>query len=143
MLLRNFGQTVKNFVGLPPKANVNSDAENGTALDQRANEQYFVGQFLVSVGAATGSPSSFSLVVTLEHSSDNSTWVTAPKADTSAAGNAVLTITAAGVYALAFEPQRLNRYVRVKRALTISGGTSPTVPNGTILQFGDSRRQPV
>lgn len=141
--LNNLYHSVKPYIGLPPKANVTTDADNGTAIDYRALDQFHSGQALIHVGAATGSPSSFSIVYTLEHSTDNSTWVTAPGALSSAHADATVTVTAAGIYQLPFEPDALRRYHRIKRAVTITGGTSPTVPNGAVLLYGDPRRQPV
>ncbi len=141
--LDNLPQSIKTLVGLPPKANTNGQTDNGTAIDARAYEQYNAGQVVIHVGAATGAPSSFSIVYTLEDSTDNSTWTTAAKSDSGSGGNATLTATAAGVYTIAFKPGSLKRYKRVTRVVTITGGTSPTVPNGVELQFGDARREPV
>lgn len=141
--LDNLAQSIKTLVALPPKASANASSDNGAAVDARSYEQYNAGQVVMHVGAATGSPSSFSIVYTLEHSTDNSTWVTAQKSDSSAGGDATVTAIAAGVYTMAFKPGSLRRFKRVTRAVTITGGTSPTVPNGAEIQFGDARREPV
>lgn len=141
--LENFKQSIKTLEALPPLASGHGATTNGAAIDARSYEQYNAGQVVIHVGPATGTPDSFSFVYTLEHSDDNSTWATAPKADTSAAGDATVTVTAAGIYTIPFEPGRLKRYKRLKRVTTITNGTSPTVPNGAVFQFGDSRRSPV
>lgn len=135
---------VKSLVGLAAKASANSADETGTAIDQRSYNCFNSGQVAVNVGAATGSPSSFSLVITLQESSDNSTWTTAKQSDDSAApSDATVTITAAGAYCFPFNPSKCKRYLRVRRELTIVSGTSPTVPNGAMVQLGDCEREPV
>lgn len=134
---------VKPLVALAPKANVDTDADNGPSLDGRSYEQFNAGNVLIHVGAATGGPSAFALTYTLQHSDDNSTWVTAPGALSSARANATLVATAAGVYQLPFEPGRLKRYKRLIRSSSVTGGTNSTVPNGATFLFGDSRKAPV
>lgn len=135
---------VKSLEGLAPKASVTTADETGTAIDFRALDQFESGQVAIHVGAATGSPSSFSLAVTLQESSDGSTWTTAKQADSSAnPSDATVTITSAGVTVFPFEVRRCKRYLRVRRQLTITGGTSPTLPNSALVQLGDCARRPV
>lgn len=143
MRMENLKQSIKTIQALAPKASADGETDNGAAVDARSYEQFNAGQVVIHVGAPTGTPDSFSIVYTLQHSDDNSSWSTAPKADTSAAGDATATVTAAGITTIAFEPGRLKRHKRLNRATTIVGGTSPTVPNGAVFQFGDSRKDPV
>ena len=142
-MIKSLYFATKLLVGLASKANSTGAADNGTAIDYRSYDQANSGQVLINVGAPTGSPTSFSNVYTLQHSADNSTWVTAPGALTSARADATLTVTAAGSYAIPFEPGHLNRYWRVTRAVTIVGGTTPTVPDGVLVQLGDGRKNPM
>lgn len=143
MPLFHFRKMVKFVQALAAKANVTTDANNGTSVDQRAIEQFAAGCVLINVGAATGSPSSFSVVYTLEESDDDSTFTTAQHTNDSASGDATVTVTAAGNYSIEFEPGRLKRYYRLKRAVTITGGSSPTLPNAAVFLLGDPRKQPV
>jgi len=142
-MIKSLYFAVKLLIGLAAKANADADSESGTALDSQAYEQANSGLVTINVGAATGSPSSFSIVYTLEHSSDNSSWSTAPGALTGARADATKTVTAAGVYSIPFEPGHLKRYWRVSRAVSITGGSSPKVPNGASVLLGDGRKSPM
>lgn len=125
---------------LPAKASANSADEDGAAIDLVAlNNQFHSGLVLVSSGAATGSPSAFSVVWTLEESSDNTNWTVAKNSN---GEDAIVTQTAAGVAKLDFFPNQLSQYVRLNRTVSITGGSSPTVPTHGMVLLGGGRQIP-
>jgi len=108
---------------------------NGTVVDLVAQPEVQAGIALIAVGAPTGTPSSFSCVYKLQTSSDNFSTDTTDVAS--------ITVTAAGIYCIPFEPFGLSQYVRVRRELTFVSGTSPTLPDCVIIQLGDPKYAPL
>lgn len=108
---------------------------NGTAVDLVAQPEVMSGMVLINVGSPTGTPDSFSAVYKLQTSSDNFS------ADTTDVDS--VTVTGAGVYCISFDPGALSQYVRVRRELTITNGSSPTVPNGALFVLGDPKYGPL
>lgn len=94
---------------------------NGTAINALAlGNWYEEATALINVAAATGTPSSFSLVVKLQESDDDSTY-------TDVSGVTV-TIATTGLHNLDYAPGSLKKYRRHVATLTFVGGTSPTLP---------------
>lgn len=142
MLFYHLASLFKAFLNLPAKANVTTNDEDGTAIDLVAEGQFHSGLALCQIGAATGGPSSVSVVFTLEESADNSVWTTAKDSD---GANATVTITgtAASTKQIDFYPNQLKQYIRLNRVVTIAGGTSPTAPTAGTLLLGAGRKIPV
>ena len=91
---------------------------------------------IVNIGAATGSPSSFSVVSKLQESVDNSTWTDITNQQPS------VTQTAAGIGLV--RGMRAKQYVRVYHTITFVGGTSPAIPLNSLLigQLRDWCKEP-
>ncbi len=123
-------------VGLASKASSSSGTEDvGSAIDIAGQAEFFSGMVVVDVGAATGEPSSFSIVYRLlECDTSGGTYT--------AVSGATVTVTAAGVAAFGFNPGSVKRYIKVGRTVTITGGSSPTVPNAAVVLFGDPKYGP-
>lgn len=95
---------------------------------------------LVPVGAATGTPDSFSVVVKIQDSADNSTYADyAPDGATTAS----VTVTAAGLGQLSVDLRGARAYVRAHATVAFVNGTSPAVPCAAVLVFGTSNRYPI
>lgn len=122
-------------VGLASKASSSAAEELGTAIDLAGQAEFYSGLVVTNIGAATGTPDSFSVVTRLlecDTSGGSYTAVT----------GATVTQTAAGVSSFAFNPASVKRYVKVGRTVTITGGTTPTVPTGAVVLFGDPKYGP-
>lgn len=106
-------------------------ATNGVAVD---TEGYGDGMIVVSVGAATGTPDSFTVAAKVQESADGSTnW-------TDISGSAIATVTAAsktGEIALALNSRAAAmRYVRVVATPAFVNGTSPKIAIGAVVLLG-------
>lgn len=121
---------------LPAKASATSEDETGSGIDLVALGQYHSGVALCHVGAPSGAPASFSVAFTIEESDDNSTWTTAKN---SAGENATVTRTTAGTVLLDFFPNQRKQHVRLRRATTITGGSTPRVPTAGLFLFAAGR----
>lgn len=108
---------------------------NGTAVDMSAQPEVFAGIVLINVGAPTGTPSSFSVTYKLQTSTDNFS------ADTRDVAS--VTVTAAGMACIPFDPNGVSQYLRVRRELSFVSGTSPTLPDCAILVLGDPKYGPL
>lgn len=93
---------------------------NGSGIDMTNSEG--PATIEVNVGAATGSPSSFSVTATMQESVDNSNW-------TNTTTQTTLVMTAAGVGYL--RGNREAKYVRSSVVIAFVGGTSPTLVVGS------------
>lgn len=100
-------------------------------MAQGSREGFDSAALLVQVGAASGTPDSFTVIFTLQDSADNSTFNDLDAATYAAAGlsaAAFTTITAAGVASYAVNLQPLRRYIGVKAVVAFVNGTSPKIP---------------
>lgn len=123
---------VKEVVGLPSKASVTAAEELSSAIDLTAHPESRTGLLVVDIGAETGSPTSYTaLFRVLESDTSGGSY-------TEVAGTP-LTLTAAGVSGIAVQPNATKRFLKIGRTITITGGTSPTVPNSAVLLLGDSK----
>jgi len=100
---------------------------DGSSIDRFAHNtplSCFLHQVVGAIGVA---PSAASVVTTLQHSPDNSNWTnyTPDGASVAAATPAVTAAdTGSGV---AVDLSAANRYIRSVTAVTLTGGTSPSV----------------
>lgn len=140
MRLYHLASLIRFIANLPAKSNTNSNDEDGTAVDLVAEGQFHSGLALCQVGAPTGTPTSLSVVFTLEESDDNTAWSTAKNSD---GEDATVTLTEAGIGKIDFFPNQLSQYIRLNRTVVTSGGSSPTVPTAGILLLGAGRKVPV
>lgn len=107
---------------LPADARAAGTYTSAAAADQLASGAYGYedAMLVIDVGAATGSPTSFSLTVKLQDGATST-----PATDVT---NKSLEITAAGIYTIPFTPNGLKQYYRAHATLTFSGGSSPKLP---------------
>jgi hypothetical protein len=99
--------------------------------------QFHSGQALCHLGAASGSPTAISVVFTLEECDTlGGTYTAVADVDpvTLDAENAVGVID--------FAPNELKEFARVNVATTLTGGSTPTIPAGVLVQLGAGRKTP-
>lgn len=142
MLFYHLASLFKAILNLPVKANSTTNDEDGTGIDLVAEGQFHSGAALCQIGAATGSPSAVTVAFTLEESDDNTAWTTAKNSDGDDATVTVTGLTAAQK-TIDFFPNQLKQYLRLNRTVTITGGSSPTVPTAGTILLGAGRELPV
>ncbi len=118
--------------------NCNEATHEGTFVDLAVKTG--VKKLVVHVGAATGTPDSMSIVVTVrENTAGDSTGDTQMTDidEESGVGVDQITVTAAGVYELHIENTK--RYAAVSCAVDFTGGSSPAVPISAVF-YGEEER---
>lgn len=135
MKIQNLQENTKSAVALAPYNGADNDDQDGTGIDLLSFTQCHSALALCHVGAATGTPDSFSIVFTLEDSADNVTY--------SPVSGKTATRTTAGLSEISFNPSTLQRYVRLNRVLDITNGSSPKVPSSASFLFGAPHRAPL
>jgi hypothetical protein len=107
---------------------------NGSAIDRQGKDSCVL---VATSGAATGTPTSFTYDSKLQQSDDGSTgW-----ADIS--GAAVAQITAdATQKSVNVDLTGAKRYIRAVDVVAFVGGTSPTLPSGSVVVLGGSEVEP-
>jgi predicted S18 family serine protease len=117
-------------------ANAGSETINGTGIDRRGKNSCVV---FAKAGTATGSPSSFTFDVEIEHSTAQGSGFADPSTShdltqiTANGGSAYLDIDLSGY----------NRYVRVNATVALTGGSSPKLPIAVGIILGGSDTLPV
>ena len=112
---------------------------NGTGMDRMTSggEQGFMSATLhLNGGAASGTPTSFTVDCSVEESDDNSAW-------TAVTGTALTQLTASGESRLRVNLKGRKRYVRSVVITAFVGGTSPAVPVSTTWEFAGAVKIPV
>lgn len=84
---------------------------------------------VINVGAATGSPSSFSVTTNVEDEDVSSAGTLADK-------GIIISQTAAGITSYAIDLRGYRRYVNIESTVAASGGSSPAVPVSATLILG-------
>jgi len=108
---------------IEPGFNQSGDGtKNGDTVDCQGTSNDSVVQAAVSNGAATGSPSSYTLDWKIQESDDDSTW-------SDCVQNRATQVTADESPQL-IQARRSARYVRVVATVAFTGGTSPTLDLG-------------
>lgn len=128
---------VKGIRGLPSASPAASAGNvNGSTIDLTAQPEVFAGMVLVDVGTPTGTPTSFSATYRVQTSNDSFS--------TDIRDVNTLTVTAAGLYAIPYDPNiGVSQALRVRRELTFVGGTSPTLPDCAIVVLADPKYGPL
>lgn len=139
MLSLDIGSAVWVAKAINPQAAA-AGAINGTSMDRMtAGEQGFRSCVCkLSVGATTGTPTSFTVDAKLQDSADGTTF-----ADVSPAQNLTQLTTANSETRLGVNLLNLRRYVRMVVTPAFVGGTSPTVAVAAEFVFGGARKIPV
>ena len=129
----NIGGYISPQRGIVP-ADYVAGTTNGTGIDRTAYSSLTV---FVDVGAASGSPTAQSVIVTLQHSADDSTYA-------DATGGALTTISADSTSGQKdFDISGLNQYVRVESVVAFTGGSTPAIDVASCIIFGGADTLPV
>lgn len=134
----DIGDALKVAWGLSPLDN-SAGTRNGTGIDRATpGGQLYMGAVLSGrVGAASGTPTSFSAIYKLQDSADNSTgWAdygTAQDTVTADDGTGQVSVNLTGA----------KRYIRVVEVIAFVGGTTPKVEGSAVVVLGGARSHPV
>ena len=109
---------------------------NGTGIDRTGFETVGVG---LAVGAATGSPTARSVVIELQHSTDNTTFVDLTDRDGNVVTTDGLTADSTNTY-LRVDLSAARQYIRAVAKPNFTGGTSPAIPFVCMLLLADRQR---
>ncbi len=131
--LKTFTKSLSAFAPVSPA--VSAGNANGTVIDLVAEPEVGAGVVVINTGTPTGSPSSFSAVYKLQTSTDNFS------ADTTDVAS--VTVTAAGINVIGFEPIAMSQYLRLRRELAFVSGSSPTLPDSAVFVLGDPKYAPL
>lgn len=144
-LRHHIGESVFTIGGIRPQdpvpGTINGAAVNRTTV---ANGGVFLsGKLLLSVGAATGGPSAQTVDAKVQDSADGSTgWADLTDKD----GNviAVTQITADDTdESQSFDLAKAKAFIRTVVVVTLTGGTTPTIPVACTLALGGGETRPV
>lgn len=131
--LTDIGGIVKAATGIDPKSE-DGTGQNGSSIDRSG----FASCVLVGQnGAATGSPTSYTVDFKLQESADGSTgW-------SDISGAAVTQITADDqLEYVDVDLSGVKQYIRVVEATSFTGGSSPTVPASATVVLGGAQDMP-
>jgi hypothetical protein len=135
----NIGSYIKSSVNA--FNNAATAAVHGTAVQlEGVGYAYKSAQFGLYLGAATGTPSTISVVAQIEQSADGSTnWTSYNDLP----GNGTLTLTAASTQAtMNVILQGAQQYVRITVTPSFTGGSSPAIPVIATLVIGGTSEHP-
>lgn len=132
----HLAEETKIFEHIAPLSRAAGTVNSAAAVNALASSQeYFEDSMIViHVGAATGTPDSFSLVVKLQEGATST-----PATDVS---GKTITITAAGVYSFGFAPGERLQYRDVNAVLTFVNGTTPAIPYGVVEVATKAKKYP-
>jgi hypothetical protein len=131
--LQNAGASMQVRKGVVP-TNAGAGAINGTGLDRTG---FLSAVLALFVGAASGTPTSYTVDCKLQDSADNSSF-------TDVTGGSVTQVTADnGTAHVDVDLSNLRQYVRAVVTVGITGGTSPKVPVSATLVLAGPTTVPV
>jgi len=133
--MRSIYDAVKNIQAVDPIAA--SAAQTSVAIDTKG---FNSGAVVVTNGAATGSPSSYTVDAKVQHcdtSGGSYTDVTGAAITQIIADSKIATIRLSGF------GTSLKRYIKIVVTPSLTGGTSPKALVGANLQLGRAEREPV
>lgn len=125
--------------GIAAQADTASAATNGTGFDRTG---YMSCKAHLSVGAATGSPTTSTVAFKLQDSADNSTFADFVPNTGAASIAAVSGKTAASFNEVSINLLGAKKYIRAVGTSVIAGGTSPTQPYAVALVMGGALNEP-
>ena len=114
---------------------------NGATIDRMAHGMPLSLLMHQVVGADSGAPSALSVVSTLQHSPDGTTWAAYQPDGANNAATPALT-AASTENALAVDLHAANRYIRVSTVVGFTGGTSPAINVAADLVLGGENKLP-
>lgn len=131
--MNNIGAFVKNVDGIPPTAAA-AGTVTGTAINRAGFESC---SMRLALGAATGTPTSFTADCKLQDSADGSTgW-----ADISGAASTTLTAASTG-NEKDVDLTVARAFIRAVQVTAFVGGSSPTIPVAVTVTLGGAKSLP-
>lgn len=131
---KNIGGMVVSLQSVDPIASAAATI-NGTSIDRQAHAMPLSALLHTQTGAATGAPTTLSVISTLQDSADNTNWANyLPDGVNAATAPAVVAISADGNYSIDLTLAR--RYLRIVSVVAFTGGTAPTVGVAAELVLG-------
>ena len=134
---RNIGAMLAIITSVEPQSSAAATV-NGASIDRGAHSMPGCCVLHTAVGAVGGAPTTTSVISTLQHAPDNSTW-TAYKPD-GVNNAAAAAVTAQNTESsLSVDLTLAYRYIRVSTVVAFTGGTSPTVlVNADVVLSGEN-----
>jgi hypothetical protein len=136
----NVGAYVSVATSVAPQ-NASAGTINGASIDRMAHGMPLSLLMHQAAGAVSGSPSAISVVSTLQHSPDGSTWAAYQPDGANNAATPALT-AASSENALAVDLHAANRYLRVSTVVGFTGGTSPAINIAADVILGGEKQLP-
>jgi hypothetical protein len=136
----NIGGMVSTICSIFPAA-ASAGTVNGVSIDRSLHGLPMSATMHTAVGAQTGSPSAMSVVPTLQHSPDGSTWSAYLPDNVNAAAAPALT-AAASENEIAINLSAAQRYIRVQAVVGFTGGSSPSAQLCALVTIGGENRLP-
>lgn len=134
--IRNGGVLAKCFVGTVPAAAKSAGTVNGSGIDRKpkGGTGFDSCKVVISNGATTGTPTSFTNTCKVQDSADNSSFADYTPPTGSASG---VNSVASSCAEFEVDLSTARRYVRVVETIAFVGGTTPTLlANSTLVAFG-------
>jgi hypothetical protein len=142
MQTQDTGRAVKTVKAIAP-ADRSAGTTNGDTIDRnpQGSQSYDSAQLHVNVGAASGTPTSFTLDVEIEHSTDGgTTWANFKPDGTNDA--TVQVVTASSEARLPVNLRGAGGKVRAVGILAFVGGTSPKLLYSATITLGSAGQYP-
>ena len=114
---------------------------NGATIDRMAHGMPLACLMHQAAGAASGTPTGISVVSTLQHSPDGTTWAAYQPDGANNAATPALT-AASSENALAVDLHAANRYIRVSTVVGFTGGSSPAILVAADVILGGEKTLP-
>lgn len=129
-------------VSLAPQSFTGSSAVNGSGVNTSGYDNAAIHAY---GAAASGSPSAAALAVTLQESSDNSTWSNALDNTGTVIGFTLNCLSALAENVARIEGLNLNRkqYLRAVITPAFTGGSSPAILGFAEIVLGNAEERPV
>jgi hypothetical protein len=138
--LHNIGAEIDAVTSVVPQS-ASAGTINGATIDRMAHNMPLSCLLHQVAGAVSGAPSAVSVVSTLQHSPDGSTWAAYQPDGANNAATPALT-AASTENALAVDLHAANRYIRVSTVVGFTGGTSPAVLVAADVILGGEKNLP-
>ena len=137
---RNIGGYITGVTSVFPQA-ASAGTVNGASIDRQAHGMPLSTTVHTAVGALTGAPTTASVISTLQHSPDNSTWTNYLPDGVNTAVEPALT-AATTENEIDVDLSLAYRYLRVQTVVAFTGGTTPTALTTAWLSLGGESYQP-
>lgn len=142
---KKLGNLILTLIGTVPAA-VAAGTRNGTGIDRATpgGNLYMGCTLSATLGATTGTPTSFTANYKLQDSADNSSFADyVPPGGVAADAATAQNTVASTIKEVDIDLSGARRYIRVVETIAFVGGTSPTIGTQSTLQLYGSDRTPV